>query len=183
MAFKMKAGKEGPMKKNFGSMISSPMDKELVGNQKNLPEHLKKKIEAAPESPNKKGKMKTKTTDGKRKTKVAVKEKGENSKEPTMGKTETRNDLLEPTIIGRTYKEQRKIDSQYRRGKRQGHDKRTINERMKKGMDYLRKVKLPAKKTTKLDVTESQDLMGQPRTKKQKRKDFKTMKREQKRNK
>tara|TARA_R100000654_G_scaffold38714_1_gene64471 strand:- start:2104 stop:2571 length:468 start_codon:yes stop_codon:yes gene_type:complete len=53
MAFKMKAGKKGPMKKNFGNMVS-PMDKALVGNQKNLPEQLKKKIEAAPESPNKK---------------------------------------------------------------------------------------------------------------------------------
>jgi len=29
----------------------SPLDKELVGKQKNLPEHLKAKIEAAPESP------------------------------------------------------------------------------------------------------------------------------------
>jgi hypothetical protein len=82
MAFKMKAGKEGPMRKNFGSKYSpmnkikdkvttsesdlgnivksqkdkemgksDPFDKALVGNQKNLPEHLKKKIEAAPESP------------------------------------------------------------------------------------------------------------------------------------
>ena len=29
----------------------SPLDKELVGKQHNLPEHLKAKIEAAPESP------------------------------------------------------------------------------------------------------------------------------------
>ena len=33
----------------------SPMEKELVGKQKNLPEHLKKAIEAAPESPAKMG--------------------------------------------------------------------------------------------------------------------------------
>ncbi len=32
----------------------SPMTKKLVGKQHNLPEHLKAKIEAAPESPNKK---------------------------------------------------------------------------------------------------------------------------------
>ena len=97
MAFKMKAGKEGPMKKNFGGLIKSamtgglgimsPMDKELVGNQKNLPEHLKKKIEAAPESPNKlksdkytikdanrdreaKGKVTVELNDGKKKTKI-----------------------------------------------------------------------------------------------------------------
>ena len=63
MAFKMKAGKEGPMKKNFGSMISSPMDKELVGNQHRLPDHLKKKIEAAPESPNKLKDTKVTVTD------------------------------------------------------------------------------------------------------------------------
>ena len=44
MAFKMKAGKEGPMKKNFGSAMKKP----LVGNQKNLPDHLKKKILEAP---------------------------------------------------------------------------------------------------------------------------------------
>jgi len=36
-----------PMKMDYGS----PMEKELVGNQKNLPEALKSKIEAAPESP------------------------------------------------------------------------------------------------------------------------------------
>jgi len=33
----------------------SPMEKELVGKQKNLPEALKAKIEAAPESPAKMG--------------------------------------------------------------------------------------------------------------------------------
>ena len=44
MAFKMRAGKEGPMKKNFGSALKKP----LVGNQKNLPDHLKKKILDAP---------------------------------------------------------------------------------------------------------------------------------------
>ncbi|MDB2651737.1 hypothetical protein N9Y26_00150 [bacterium] len=32
----------------------SPMTKKLVGKQHNLPEHLKAKIKAAPESPNKK---------------------------------------------------------------------------------------------------------------------------------
>ena len=47
MAFKMKAGKEGPMRKNFGSKYS-PMNKPLVGNQHKLPEHLKAKIEASP---------------------------------------------------------------------------------------------------------------------------------------
>jgi hypothetical protein len=31
--------------------VSSPLDKKLVGNQKNLPQQLKDKIEAAPESP------------------------------------------------------------------------------------------------------------------------------------
>jgi len=36
-----------PMKMDYGS----PMEKELVGKQKNLPEALKAKIEAAPESP------------------------------------------------------------------------------------------------------------------------------------
>ena len=39
MAFKMKAGKEGPMRKNFGRDVS-PMDKPLVGNQDNLPPQL-----------------------------------------------------------------------------------------------------------------------------------------------
>ena len=36
-----------PMKMDYGS----PMEKELVGKQENLPEALKAKIEAAPESP------------------------------------------------------------------------------------------------------------------------------------
>ena len=36
-----------PMKMDYGS----PMEKELVGKQANLPEALKSKIEAAPESP------------------------------------------------------------------------------------------------------------------------------------
>jgi len=31
--------------------LSSPLDKKLVGDQKNLPQELKDKIEAAPESP------------------------------------------------------------------------------------------------------------------------------------
>ena len=31
--------------------LSSPLDKKLVGNQKNLPQELKDKIEAAPETP------------------------------------------------------------------------------------------------------------------------------------
>jgi len=44
MAFKMKAGKEGPMKKNFGSAMKKP----LVGNQKNLPDHIKQEILDAP---------------------------------------------------------------------------------------------------------------------------------------
>ncbi len=47
MAFKMKAGKEGPMRKNFGKDVS-PMNKPLVGNQKNLPDHLKQKILDSP---------------------------------------------------------------------------------------------------------------------------------------
>ena len=39
MAFKMKAGKEGPMKKNFGSAMKKP----LVGNQKIYQTILRKK--------------------------------------------------------------------------------------------------------------------------------------------
>ena len=46
MAFKMKGFNPGK-----GTGMSSAFEKALVGNQKNLPEHLKKKIEAAPESP------------------------------------------------------------------------------------------------------------------------------------
>ena len=43
-----------PMKdaaKGSAAKMKSPIDKELVGNQKNLNEGLKKAIEAAPESP------------------------------------------------------------------------------------------------------------------------------------
>ena len=47
MAFKMKAGKEGPMKKNFGQDIS-PMDKPLVGNQDNLQPQLQQQILDSP---------------------------------------------------------------------------------------------------------------------------------------
>jgi hypothetical protein len=47
MAFKMKGGLEGPMRKNFGDKYS-PMNKALVGDQHKLPEHLKAKIEASP---------------------------------------------------------------------------------------------------------------------------------------
>jgi len=42
------------MYKPFKMYGKSPMTKKLVGKQHNLPEHLKAKIEAAPESPNKK---------------------------------------------------------------------------------------------------------------------------------
>ena len=35
----------------FKMMGKSPLMKKLVGNQSKLPEHLKAKIEAAPESP------------------------------------------------------------------------------------------------------------------------------------
>ena len=181
MAFKMKAGKEGPMKKNFGSLIKSaitgglgsmsPMDKELVGDQHKLPEHLKKKIEAAPESPNKL------VVESKEKKQQEEKKEKENKRNDRV-KTTRRNDPT-PIYIGRTEREQRKLDAQYRRGERQGHDIKTINARIEKGMDYQRKgPKLPAKKTTKLDVA-GEELMDY-RTKKQKRKDFNKMKREQK---
>ena len=49
-----KEGKESPAK------MKSPIEKELVGKQKNLPEGLKKAIEAAPESPAKLAKPKKK---------------------------------------------------------------------------------------------------------------------------
>tara|TARA_R100000995_G_scaffold82440_1_gene56375 strand:+ start:449 stop:736 length:288 start_codon:yes stop_codon:yes gene_type:complete len=39
--------------KNAASVKKSPLEKELVGKQHNLPEQLKAKIEAAPESPTK----------------------------------------------------------------------------------------------------------------------------------
>ena len=42
------------MYKPFKTKGKSPLMKKLVGKQHNLPEHLKAKIEAAPESPNKK---------------------------------------------------------------------------------------------------------------------------------
>jgi len=42
------------MYKPFKMKGKSPMTKKLVGKQHNLPEHLKAKIKAAPESPNKK---------------------------------------------------------------------------------------------------------------------------------
>jgi hypothetical protein len=42
------------MYKPFKMYGKSPMTKKLVGKQHNLPEHLKAKIKAAPESPNKK---------------------------------------------------------------------------------------------------------------------------------
>lgn len=42
------------MYKPFKMQGKSPLMKKLVGKQHNLPEHLKAKIKAAPESPNKK---------------------------------------------------------------------------------------------------------------------------------
>ena len=42
------------MYKPFKMKGKSPLMKKLVGKQHNLPEHLKAKIKAAPESPNKK---------------------------------------------------------------------------------------------------------------------------------
>ena len=60
MAFKMKNPSMGKMAKTAGDSRAamklkgkSPMEKELVGKQGNLPPELKAKIEAAPESPKK----------------------------------------------------------------------------------------------------------------------------------
>ena len=52
---------KGDMKKDSPAKMKkdSPMEKELVGKQKNLPDHLKKAIEAAPESPAKMGHKKS----------------------------------------------------------------------------------------------------------------------------
>jgi len=62
----------------------SPLDKELVGNQKNLPDHLKNAIEAAPESP---AKMKSPIKAHGKKLKALEKriEKVRNSKEGSEG--------------------------------------------------------------------------------------------------
>ena len=55
---KMKGAGSGPTaaqkaraKGSAAKMEESPLDKELIGNQHRLPEELKEKIEAAPESP------------------------------------------------------------------------------------------------------------------------------------
>jgi len=50
-ALEMDKGSAAYMKDDMAPKMESPMEKELVGKQKNLPEALKAKIEAAPESP------------------------------------------------------------------------------------------------------------------------------------
>jgi hypothetical protein len=50
-ALEMGKGSAAYMKDDIAPKMESPMEKELVGKQKNLPEALKAKIEAAPESP------------------------------------------------------------------------------------------------------------------------------------
>ncbi len=50
-ALEMEEGSAAYMKDDMAPKMESPMEKELVGKQKNLPEALKAKIEAAPESP------------------------------------------------------------------------------------------------------------------------------------
>jgi hypothetical protein len=50
-ALEMGKGSAAYMKDDMAPKMESPMEKELVGKQKNLPEALKAKIEAAPESP------------------------------------------------------------------------------------------------------------------------------------
>ena len=50
-ALEMDKGSAAYMKNDMAPKMESPMEKELVGKQKNLPEALKAKIEAAPESP------------------------------------------------------------------------------------------------------------------------------------
>ena len=50
-ALEMEKGSAAYMKDDMAPKMESPMEKALVGKQKNLPEALKAKIEAAPESP------------------------------------------------------------------------------------------------------------------------------------
>jgi len=50
-ALEMDKGSAAYMKDDMAPKMESPMEKELVGKQKNLPEALKAKIEAASESP------------------------------------------------------------------------------------------------------------------------------------
>ena len=50
-ALEMDKGSAAYMKDDMAPKMESPMEKALVGKQKNLPEALKAKIEAAPESP------------------------------------------------------------------------------------------------------------------------------------
>ena len=50
-ALEMEKGSAAYMKDDMAPKMESPMEKELKGGQKNLPEALKAKIEAAPESP------------------------------------------------------------------------------------------------------------------------------------
>tara|TARA_Y100001972_G_scaffold8863_1_gene9357 strand:+ start:962 stop:1618 length:657 start_codon:yes stop_codon:yes gene_type:complete len=135
MAFKMKAGKEGPMKKNFGSALN---------------------FNAGLRAASKAGKL-----DNNPKFKAAVDNapmKKTTGRKPTLSRETT--DGREPKMVSPDPREQRKIDSQYRRGKRQGHSTRTVNQRYEKGMYYQRKgPKLQAKKTTKLDVKDNAPMM------------------------
>ena len=50
-ALEVDKGSAAYMKDDMAPKMESPMEKALVGKQKNLPEALKAKIEAAPESP------------------------------------------------------------------------------------------------------------------------------------
>ena len=50
-ALEVDKGSAAYMKDDMAPKMESPMEKALVGKQKNLPEALKAKIEASPESP------------------------------------------------------------------------------------------------------------------------------------
>mgnify|MGYP003136058629 CR=1 FL=1 len=79
---------------------------------------------------------------------------------PNKPKRVTGVEQLDFMYEGRTEKEQKKIDTHYRRGKRQGHDLKTMNDRYEKGMFYpSRGPKLPSIKLKKRPVAGQTTLM------------------------
>ena len=91
--------------KDSPAKMKSPMEKELVGKQKNLPEALKAKIEAAPESP-----AKQNMVTGENTGKIKTDERGEYSL--VMDETQqglkvgdtirpSNNKTFKPAVIGK----------------------------------------------------------------------------------
>jgi len=146
MAFKMKNPSMGKMAKTAGDSRAamklkgkSPMEKELVGKQGNLPPELKAKIEAAPaKMRNRKGAMETEAP---LKMKSAMKKDKEAVGGTTLpevritGKKEKEEDYNPDGTINKNSKRYKDAVAAAKRKKEREAKRKALNKKRKSGVD------------------------------------------------